>query len=113
MPMPARSWARAQRGDSERLREFVDLRQDRPIEGHAVALPLGPTRRPTHPGHATARRDKIANVAIDLGLESLEWNEPANIEGDDKLPDIAVAARGRGEIAHLAAERRAVERSRE
>jgi hypothetical protein len=53
------------------------------------------------------------NVAIDLGLERVERREPGNIERDDELPDIAVATRRRGEIANLAAERRAVERSRQ
>src|SRR5262245_33841881 len=120
MAMPARSCARAKRGDGERLCELVDLRQDRRIERHAVALPLGPARRPTHAGDANIvtarqppRRDKIANVAIDLSLERVERHEPGNIECDDELPDIAVTARRRGEIANLAAERRAVERPRQ
>src|SRR5262249_60289405 len=52
-------------------------------------------------------------MAVDFGLEPLGRHEARDVERDHELPDVALAARRRGEIADVAAERRAVERSRQ
>src|SRR5258705_4881099 len=96
------------------------MRHDRRPERNAVLLPLRPTRRASLPGHANfldARqlpgRGKIANVAVDLGLEQIGRDEACNIERDDELPDIELAAGRCSKILDIAAEGRAVEPARE
>src|SRR5213078_1870675 len=118
--IPAQSCACAEWGDVERFCDLVNLRHDRRMERHPVAFPLGPARRPSHSRYTNViaarkrpRGDEVANVAIDLGLEGVRWHEARDVEGDHELPDIALAAGGRGEIADVTAEGGAVKRSRQ
>src|SRR5215813_5082759 len=52
-------------------------------------------------------------MTVDFGLEHVGRHEARDVERDHELPDIELAAGRRGKIPDVAAERRAVERSRQ